>query len=1142
MATAQLGTIVQHLRRLAVIQRTAELGDAQLLKAFAARRDEAAFAALLHRHAGLVYGACRRLLGNVHDAEDAFQATFLVLVKKAATIRAGESLGCWLYEIAYRTALRARTVARKQRTRERQAHTMNATSSPSPAELPRVEPLLDEELNRLPERYRRPLVLCYLEGKTHAEAAELLGCPKGTVSGRVARARDLLRRRLTTRGVTLTASALTATLTRTATATVPASLLDATLQAGLSFAVGGSASSQAVHLAKEVLHVMSMSKLRLAVLALALFGLLGGGLAYLAHSDERPQQVNPAVALSHGQRQEPLPPGAMARLGSTAFRHGDRVLSVIFTHEGKRLISSSKDKTIRLWDAATGREMRRFNIPGDGVLLTGVSTDSKLLAAFRGNVLIVWEIDSGKELHRLRNSSSNGALLTFVDANKTLLLANRLGAVDSWDAGTGKPGKTIAAPENIGGMVNLVGSAPATSPDGKLLVLPYSDQQNAVFPVRLLDRTAGKELARFDLGEIALVLEFSPDSKTLAAGTMKGEVVFWDVATRKRIGALPAPRTPEVVTSLAFAPGGKLLAMAHPLGAVELWDVSSRRRLFQLLRTSVEVLPFQSFPSDGAARHDLAFSPDGKRLAVGAFGSGVALFDTATGKCIGPGATGHRASVRSLGLSSDGKVLVTYVPGDAMRSWDLASGKQVRQVDVPGGAASAALSADGATLASVTDSGATGFHLVLYDTATGRPKKQQLRGSGGLAPALVFSPDGELLAARGDRKRAIRIWNVTNGQELPTPEGEETKATGDGIVVTRALRVPHGEMAFSPDGRLLAAADVRNELTLFEVATGIRLRSFSPEPGQTVGRFCFSPDGHTLAVLNRDATVTLYETTTGRKRTRLGNAVGPSDPAPSISIVNAMPTVVSETPYALAFSRDGRLLAAGGREIRLFDVLDDRELATHRGHQGAITALTFDAAGSRLISGSADASALVWDVNAAAKTLRTKNDRLAPDTAKKLWADLAGDDAEKAFTAIRALCFAPADAVGLLKTQLRPVKAPDPKRVSKLIADVDDKSFSVRARATAELEALGDLIGPAARRAVEGAPLEVRQRLEPILKKIRVRAVARETLASLRGAEVLEKVGTDDARRVLSDLAAGAEGARLTQAAREALQRPARRK
>src|SRR5262249_47685864 len=160
--------------------------------------------------------------------------------------------GCWLYEIAYRTALRARAAAHKRRARERQARAMNEASPKSPPETTRVDPLLDEELNRLPEHYRRPLVLCYLEGKTHAEAAEQLGWPKATAPGRLSRARDLLRRRLAQRGVVLTAAALTAALSRDATAAVPAPLLDATLRAGLAFAAGqatgGAVSAEAVTL------------------------------------------------------------------------------------------------------------------------------------------------------------------------------------------------------------------------------------------------------------------------------------------------------------------------------------------------------------------------------------------------------------------------------------------------------------------------------------------------------------------------------------------------------------------------------------------------------------------------------------------------------------------------------------------------------------------------------------------------------------------------------------------------------------------------------------------------------------------------------------------------------------------------------
>jgi RNA polymerase sigma factor (sigma-70 family) len=175
--------------------------DADLVARFALAGDEAAFGELVRRHGPMVLGVCRRLLPNRHDAEDAFQATFLLLARNAAAIRKRDAVGSWLYGTAYRVASRARGDAARRRAREGKA-------AAAPVYDPRVEaawrelrPILDDELNRLPEKYRRPLVLCYLQGLTNAEAARLLGWTKGTVSGRLARARDLLRARLKRRGV-----------------------------------------------------------------------------------------------------------------------------------------------------------------------------------------------------------------------------------------------------------------------------------------------------------------------------------------------------------------------------------------------------------------------------------------------------------------------------------------------------------------------------------------------------------------------------------------------------------------------------------------------------------------------------------------------------------------------------------------------------------------------------------------------------------------------------------------------------------------------------------------------------------------------------------------------------------------------------
>jgi hypothetical protein len=194
-----------------------------------------------------------------------------------------------------------------------------------------------------------------------------------------------------------------------------------------------------------------------------------------------------------------------------------------------------------------------------------------------------------------------------------------------------------------------------------------------------------------------------------------------------------------------------------------------------------------------------------------------------------------------------------------------------------------------------------------------------------------------------------------------------------------------------------------------------------------------------------------------------------------------------------------------------------------------------------VVSGSMDSTSLVWDVAGLAKTLRPARATLPDGEADRLWPSLAGDDAERAFAAIRLLCEAPADSLTFLKQRLKPVGALDGQRVSSLIADLDAKSFSVRQKATSELEKLGDLIVPIANKAMENASLEVKQRLEQILRKLRSQPVSGELLAAFRGIEILEHIGSRDARELLSTLAGGAPGSRLTESARQSLQRLSRR-
>jgi len=293
----------------------AALTDAQLLEGFTQRGDEAAFEVLLSRHGPMVLGLCRRLLRNGHDAEDAFQATFLVLVRKAGSLRERDLLGNWLYGVAYRIAVRVRANnSRRQAVETLDADRVAGAAGPAPAEQ-ELRWLLQEELSRLPDKYRQPVVLCYLEGQTNEEAARRLSWPVGTVKGRLARARDLLRRRLTRRGVTLSSAALAAALSQNPIMALPPPLIVSTVKAALVVTAGkaaalGGLSAPLLGLVNGSLQAMRLARLK-AVLGLVFtMAVLLPGAGVLVPSALGPRAVEPKT--DSPPAKTPAPPRANA--------------------------------------------------------------------------------------------------------------------------------------------------------------------------------------------------------------------------------------------------------------------------------------------------------------------------------------------------------------------------------------------------------------------------------------------------------------------------------------------------------------------------------------------------------------------------------------------------------------------------------------------------------------------------------------------------------------------------------------------------------------------------------------------------------------------------------------------------------------
>jgi RNA polymerase sigma factor (sigma-70 family) len=278
MATRRKETLVQGVCQTLCRDQEQALTDAHLLKRFAEHEDEAAFAALVRRHGPMVMGVCRRVAQNPHDAEDAFQAAFLILVRKAASIARRELLAGWLYGVAYHAALKVRVATMKRRTREKQVMQMPdpaaRESDPCGAE---VLALLDRELSRLPQKYQAPILLCDLEGKTRKEAALLLACPEGSLSSRLSRARALLAKRLARHGLAVSGGALAEALARPEAApALPPAVVASTVESAASIAAGHAAAGIApkvTDLTEGVLKAMLLTKLKKSVLVLVV-GLL----------------------------------------------------------------------------------------------------------------------------------------------------------------------------------------------------------------------------------------------------------------------------------------------------------------------------------------------------------------------------------------------------------------------------------------------------------------------------------------------------------------------------------------------------------------------------------------------------------------------------------------------------------------------------------------------------------------------------------------------------------------------------------------------------------------------------------------------------------------------------------------------------
>jgi RNA polymerase sigma factor (sigma-70 family) len=640
MAKAAPSPIVQLIRRVYRDPRVKDSPDQELLRRFLGGRDEAAFEALLRRHGPMVLDVCRSVRGNEADAEDAFQATFLVLARKAGSIRKAGSLASWLHGVAYRTALRARADSARRRRHEARAPAPGPAADPDELAWREVRQVVHEELARLPERHRAPLVLCYLEGKTQDEAAAQLGLAKGTLRGHLERGRALLRARLVRRGLgpgaLLVLGAWPAT---TEAACLSPALLVAAVKAAAAVAAGGAAASVAspnvAALTESMVKATSFKKLTIATLLCLAIAASGTGLALAV--GWRPGADAGEVVEQPAPRGRPGP-GADAAAkrraeGGRPIRslagHKDRVTSVAYSADGRWLATAAWDGTARLWDARTGQEVRRLDVPAvrdyhpSHLSRILFSPNNQFVVAAQQAMpdeagVIVWDRRTGKKVHAFPGGAGSVA----VSPDGKLIACGGYGIVRLYELATGNPLREMRSRQTH--VFTLL-----FSPDGKTLIAagppPTPQRGDGIERLTLMQDVArfwdvatgkerrcpltGKELS----GHLAQGLALSPDGRTLAVRTSLLETATGGAR------ALLIGHTNDVDV-VAFSPDGRTLATGSMDGTVRLWDLPSGK---EVARLGKEV---PRFAGRGWVLA-VAFSPDGRTLVAGGLDKTANVWD-----------------------------------------------------------------------------------------------------------------------------------------------------------------------------------------------------------------------------------------------------------------------------------------------------------------------------------------------------------------------------------------------------------------------------------------------------------------------------------------------------------------------------------
>ncbi len=790
-------------------------------------------------------------------------------------------------------------------------------------------------------------------------------------------------------------------------------------------------------------------------------------------------------------RLKSLSPKALARLGTTRFRHGYLVSSIAFSRDGKILASGGNGRALCLWDARTGRLLhhcigQRF----PAVSALAFSPDGSMVADCEGMFVKLWSVETGKELRRCNGHTNRIFSVAFAPNGMVLASASQDNTIRVWDTATGRVLRVL---EGHTGIIKSL----AFRDDGKVLAAASSDGT-----VRLLDPATGTPL-HICKGhrKAVLAVAFEPGGKRLVSSSLAGGVRLWhsDTGKQERLLATEEGQAFALAFALAFAPNGRTIAVSRG-GTIVLQDPSTGKEIHR-------------WQAHVARINAMAWSPDGRTLASGAASdSTVHLWDPKTGQERTTAQDGHISPIHHVQFDNAGGRLFSISQKGRSLEWDLETRKS-RSL------ASAWPATMGANVFSITPdrkvlaltSGRPADPVIhLYETATSK-KLHSLSGHQATVMVVDFDSAGQRLISLS-RDHTVRAWQVSTGEQLWQAQvGAAPDSLQASFAFVRSL-------AFSPDGKSVACS-LDSTVHLLDAATGKELRKY--QYGQSVYALAWSPDGSQVALVGGLGApdVALWDTRTG--------LLSRSWKSPQSGI------------FGIAFSPDGRFLATGGdihgSSVYVWEWATGGKVASFDGHHSGVWKVVFSPDNRTLASGGGDSSILLWDM-----TRRMRDGKLPPAAVsatrfEHLWENLADPDAAVGHAAIWELVTGGQTVLTMLKKNLPIATAINAAQAAKLVERLDSDNFATRDVATKEASQLGLGIESVLMKALVGRPgLEPRRRVEALIAGwLR----SSDWLRFRRAVAVLEYNGSAEAKRILSALAAGAEGARPTKEAAAALAR-----